>query len=870
MSAQDSYFGQTGYSFYGGPNGQSFSIKKVFSNKKELDGDITLSSNVGPGDYAIINYYQGSSDDPNENYEDNVEKDKSYSRTYNATLWQRQFTASELKYVLIADFDAKVPDFEFITEEVIPGEYTPYSDDPVNYITDNGSTFLIKKYKLKISKPWGIAKGTDTVYCDPGVLGPNPQITIDRKEDPSDPEGEESDDTQYIHFKIPRPWNLAGGSITPTDPGALNNFSVSTSTNETADTQYINLSLPKPWNISISKGANTNPSVGPSISEVSSSDPTTTKSWQIQLPDVWGIAIGTEDQYCNPGETSPTISINGSPNNPASSDVGTTTKYIHFKIPRPWDISISKGDNTRPIDGPSISAIEDSSETTKSWQIQLPDVWKIMLGEDTGYYNPGNLEDPTISINGSKTLPDSEAEGTTTKYIHFKLPKPWKFAIGTSSQKKSTDNPTIVINHNSTSDDPTAADESDEYYYFHFGIPPAQKFDDTQYGSAFTFNLLNANSSYSTTTSFNPNDDYKEYPKVSVNLPLPKINSSYIDPYYQDVSDNKFKNKNPTIASSEDNWTINVGLVKSPILTMDLSAIPSNAPFSFNTQQNNTGITWIAKIPKGTRIIYSDSEPSQTYINDNNIMSGDFYIDKNKDLYEYSTTFATEWIKRISLSGNSLSIREDISINENQLGPETNLIPYQKFGTFVENNYPDLVSSLKTNEVLNILYHPNNDNNIEYHWLYKLASGNWSGSQITGSVSNTFIKNNWQSDSSQETYSITRINELRNQVNTNTTNISNITTKSFNLTILQSNWNYTMPGYYTNIVTLNPSSETLHCGVDNKVPPLIYHGSTAINLYNLLDAVQVSDNRKSLTFFVKDSDYANINADIPVIVIDHR
>ena len=44
--------------FYGGPNGQSFAVKKIFSNKTALDADKLQgwTSSIQPGEFVIVFY----------------------------------------------------------------------------------------------------------------------------------------------------------------------------------------------------------------------------------------------------------------------------------------------------------------------------------------------------------------------------------------------------------------------------------------------------------------------------------------------------------------------------------------------------------------------------------------------------------------------------------------------------------------------------------------------------------------------------------------------------------------------------------------------------------------------------------------------
>lgn len=99
-------------------------------------------------------------------------------------------------------------------------------------------------------------------------------------------------------------------------------------------------------------------------------------------------------------------------------------------------------------------------------------------------------------------------------------------------------------------------------------------------------------------------------------------------------------------------------------------------------------------------------------------------------------------------------------------------------------------------------------------------------------------------------------------------------TKAYTLTILRNMWNEDLErtGYYKNAVGL---SEQLHCGAPGAavaVPPLVaWSGVGSKEIYNLLEDVQLNDDKDILTFYVKSSDIAMVtDSNIGVVVIDHR
>lgn len=99
-------------------------------------------------------------------------------------------------------------------------------------------------------------------------------------------------------------------------------------------------------------------------------------------------------------------------------------------------------------------------------------------------------------------------------------------------------------------------------------------------------------------------------------------------------------------------------------------------------------------------------------------------------------------------------------------------------------------------------------------------------------------------------------------------------TKAYTLTIPRTAWEADLErtGYYKNVVGL---SEELHCGAPGAtvaVPPLVaWSGVGSKEIYNLLEDVQLNDDKDILTFYVKSSDIAMVtDSNVGVVVIDHR
>lgn len=101
--------------FYGGPNGQSFEIKEIFTSKYQMDKDLSKgwTSPISVGEFVVVSYGM-----PNDtNYEIYRGEDlKYYNKSYNSTLWQKIYdektlgrNANGLQYKLISSMTGNTP-----------------------------------------------------------------------------------------------------------------------------------------------------------------------------------------------------------------------------------------------------------------------------------------------------------------------------------------------------------------------------------------------------------------------------------------------------------------------------------------------------------------------------------------------------------------------------------------------------------------------------------------------------------------------------------------------------------------------------------------------------------------------------------------
>lgn len=104
-------------SFYGGPNGQSFEIKEIFTSKNGLTNSLAndlskgWTSPISVGEFVVVSY--GMPNDENYNELRQIDLDKE-GKGYNSTLWQKcydeeQGSANGLYYRLIASMTGNTP-----------------------------------------------------------------------------------------------------------------------------------------------------------------------------------------------------------------------------------------------------------------------------------------------------------------------------------------------------------------------------------------------------------------------------------------------------------------------------------------------------------------------------------------------------------------------------------------------------------------------------------------------------------------------------------------------------------------------------------------------------------------------------------------
>lgn len=183
------------------------------------------------------------------------------------------------------------------------------------------------------------------------------------------------------------------------------------------------------------------------------------------MPNAWNIVKGKVVES-NPGDNNNiVIAINRYQNNDGQNE-SDITKYIHFTLPKPWGVNITKGSTLHADDDPTLVPTELDNVEVRKWLLNLPAAWNIQLGDltvlDPAYNNP--------SVNITNINPQGQTDHDS-KYVYFSFPKAWDIVLGEDS---GGSNP---VNSASVSIDRLPGDgtqiESTDTKYVHITIPNA-------------------------------------------------------------------------------------------------------------------------------------------------------------------------------------------------------------------------------------------------------------------------------------------------------------------------------------------------------------------------------------------------------------
>lgn len=172
-------------SFYGGINGQSFSIKKIFESYSALQADlVNASSNIAYGEFVFVSYGLPGE----EKYSENVALDvQIYHRSYNSTLWQKVYDGG-VDYKLIGSLTGNTPDVQVEYIAVDAG-----TEPSVYEASESTVDIPILRFELPKGQKIKYVEGSST---EPGT---EPEVVWDDETDINNPS---------LSFNLPRSQTL--------------------------------------------------------------------------------------------------------------------------------------------------------------------------------------------------------------------------------------------------------------------------------------------------------------------------------------------------------------------------------------------------------------------------------------------------------------------------------------------------------------------------------------------------------------------------------------------------------------------------------------------------------------------------------------
>lgn len=337
-------------SFYGGPAGQSFEIKRVFSSYTELKADAEKGwkSSVGVGEYVMISYGDPSTDAyiSARNIDlSNESLSKEERKNWNSTLWQKEYDETKamsdtgMSYKYITSCAGYTPR---INAEVVK-TLAPGSEADADIRKDDGYPDNVT-IELKIPGGWDFKPGIQEII--PVNVDVLPSVKLENVGTAGT--GEYNHKAYYgaFTFSLPQAQKLAGveyeelpvnekpyGYLITTGEHTVfvDNSSVQKTVTATVNAPVLHLGLP--------------------INQVFESD---------------GDHVIKVDLNAN---ELPTVSLDYAPED-------TLKQYpiLTFGLPKAWNIlvnpEIQKQDN--PLGTPTISVNEDASKSEKTWTLSLP------------------------------------------------------------------------------------------------------------------------------------------------------------------------------------------------------------------------------------------------------------------------------------------------------------------------------------------------------------------------------------------------------------------------------------------------------------------------------------------------------------------
>lgn len=680
----NTYTGYMGNTFYAGPNGESFALKHdPLSNRAALDADIALgtSSPIKLGDYVIVSYGQPGSSEYRANRE--IDISAGYTDSYNATLWQKQYTKNSLgEYEVsygnepIVFFPAATPVIAFRASSVNP------SADPSVALDPSSSSAEYPVYVLSVQKPWDLSISASVNLSADQPINiqnlpdssttknwqinvPKPyafsaSVVLDNTKDalssPTVSVGSLSSDGQTLplEFAFAPAWQFASEATVHSVPAASTpEASVVTSSDN--KTKIFAFGLPQAWDIAESVNVSTidaasNPSA--SISQIDNN----TKQLNLNLPAAWNIAESVNVSTIAAGDN-PTANVSqldsntkqlnlslpqawdiasavnvnriaagGTPSASVTTSEDNTTKILNVDVLEPWDISISASVNL-PADQPaSLTSLPDSSDT-KNWELSFPKAYKFSAIGRIDSSTKFPTSPPTVSVG-------SLASDGQTLTLDFAFAPPWQFAASASAISAGA-NPTATVN--TSSDQRTAI--------IQLSLPNAWNF-----ASSVSVSAIAAGST--PTASIATSTDLQNK-ILHLALPSPWEFAQSVDVSRIDAG----STPTASITTSSDNATKLLHLdIPGPWgLSASVTLVgPTESAAAAGSYIDTSTYQLQLSIPRGARWFSGAVNPSSVA----GAKAGDYYLNTSSgDVFSYNGNM---WIKSIGLMGESIEIYDRI------------------------------------------------------------------------------------------------------------------------------------------------------------------------------------------------------------------
>ena len=808
-------------SFYGGPNGQSFAVKKIFNNKVEMDADLIRgwTSPVQPGEFVIISYGM-----PNEDktlttksvYEANRDIDLANDgKTYNATLWQKTYDESVVRtsskglaYRLLASMTGNTPLINILDTVIENAGATETDSKKVNVWLDYDST-NVDYPQLTFHFPAHYIWTSDVATTTPAD-GAYVSVTTSG----------DYDEQLKLTLRVPDSWDIDVDTRTLVAPGVDPNVELADTGSET--TKTFHFTIPKAQLFTFNQDETTpyldafepiQVEETPSTASDASDGVIDTRNFIYRLPKSWKLVM--QNQYLDATDDPYILNINGA-------DTGSPidTKTWTLMLPKAWDLRLTS-DYVDAENGPVLSDKVDSDEDddglieTRTWNLTLPRAWDLQVARDI--INPGGI-DPYIT----ETIVRGDQDTTTdTKIWTLHIPKAWELEVLKGETLGPTGDPGV---REGASDNETKR--------FLVDLPRAVKFiygdlmgkpedysgidDNSLIGSDVGDYYVNQKTGCIYYLATKASATAADFTYVAcLRAPDPVVTTTGIDPY-KAVTDEEtgvttYKPADPTVdqqtITDEDGrqvgWSLELGLPHVPSTITTPSTFvgvddPGKVEFSrtgTDAAQFNFTIPRGSKIYSGVEITKADDGRFITVVTEDDqgreitiqveAQNGDIYVNTDSGKVFTWDNDAYFWkIAKGSLKGpvgDSLKKVESYMIATSVPGTEGYDEDYDTTKWQNESDYQSLIKAVidryeakhgegevpKDDEVIDVTWKATEgETTLTNYWIHHITGDTstenpgWKVDLLTGSAGNLFLHEYQPGGDHDRGYDATYINQL--------------------------------------------------------------------------------------------------------------